>query len=367
MSDNTKIHWADTTCNPVMGCDGCPLFPTVGRIKAAVGAVMAKYGIKSGEAGIPGVNGLGKMSASEVYFRRKEIAAKVAKRFAGEAGKLANEVERAVASGFACYAGVLHLRHGKDPSKPGKKTNKGYAPSFEQVTPFTGRMADMAGMRDLAGVARPGKPWLDGLPRLVFVSDMGDALSAAVTFEYLRHEIVSVVNSSDGLRHIWLWLTKRPARMAKFAKWLDKQGLDWPRNLVPMTSVIDGRMAKGTGHLLEIPAAVRGLSVEPLLEPVKLDLAGYGWVIVGGESGPYARPFDLAWARDILRQCREAGVACFVKQMGAKPFENGAPLKLADRHGGNWEEWPDDTRVRETPETYKTLTGTMKGSNGKAA
>ena len=83
---NTPIQWTHSTINPVMGCDGCPLYPTVGRIKAAVGAVLAKHGIRSGKAGTPGVNDLGKMSASEVYHRRKEIAAKVAKRFAGEAG-----------------------------------------------------------------------------------------------------------------------------------------------------------------------------------------------------------------------------------------------------------------------------------------
>ena len=78
-------------------------------------------------------------------------------------------------------------------------------------------------------------------------------------------------------------------------------------------------------------------------------------------------PFDLAWARDILRQCREAGVACFVKQMGAKPFENGAPLKLADPHGGDWSEWAKDLRVREMPGAFQTLTGAVKGNRGKSA
>jgi hypothetical protein len=83
-------------------------------------------------------------------------------------------------------------------------------------------------------------------------------------------------------------------------------------------------------------------------------------VIVGGESGPGARPFDLAWARSIVQQCKAAGVACFVKQLGANPFvaepdrdwSVGAPdgtFGLADRKGGDPSEWPEDLRVREFP------------------
>lgn len=77
------------------------------------------------------------------------------------------------------------------------------------------------------------------------------------------------------------------------------------------------------------------------------------WVIVGGESGPQARPCDVEWIRDIVRQCREAGVPCFVKQLGARPFyEHGGYQQWAHmkhRKGGEWNEWPEDLRVREFP------------------
>jgi protein gp37 len=89
------------------------------------------------------------------------------------------------------------------------------------------------------------------------------------------------------------------------------------------------------------------------------------WVIVGGESGPGARPFDIAWARDTIQQCKDAGVACFVKQFGASPYSitdriagraglpDGSPdgfyLRLNDSKGGDPEEWPEDLRVREFP------------------
>lgn len=134
--------------------------------------------------------------------------------------------------------------------------------------------------------------------------------------------------------------------------------------------------------LLATPAAVRFVSYEPAIGPVDFsrvvqktrigvdvifdslrpNLAaawcgapsdGLDWVIVGGESGPGARPFDLAWARDVVRQCADAGVACFVKQLGAKPFADRFapfPLALDPTHGGDMREWPAYLRVREFPE-----------------
>lgn len=76
------------------------------------------------------------------------------------------------------------------------------------------------------------------------------------------------------------------------------------------------------------------------------------WIIVGGESGPGARPFDIEWARSVVEQCKEAGVACFVKQIGENPiglFANGGALHRFSRKGGDWSEWPEDLRIREFP------------------
>ncbi|MGA2631682.1 MAG: DUF5131 family protein, partial [Terriglobia bacterium] len=80
-----------------------------------------------------------------------------------------------------------------------------------------------------------------------------------------------------------------------------------------------------------------------------LSLNGIRWAIVGGESGARARPFDIAWARSILRQCREQQVACFVKQLGRRPVSDQSPLKLRSCKGGEWAEWPTDLRVRQYP------------------
>jgi protein gp37 len=122
--------------------------------------------------------------------------------------------------------------------------------------------------------------------------------------------------------------------------------------------------------LLDTLATVRWISAEPLLSDVDLSAhldysPSLNWVVVGGESGPDARVFDIGWARSIISQCKMAGVACFVKQLGARPHkwlrdhpkglpacETFLPLCLKDRKGGNPEEWPAELRVREYPDTH---------------
>lgn len=120
-------------------------------------------------------------------------------------------------------------------------------------------------------------------------------------------------------------------------------------------------------ELLRIPAKVRFLSLEPLLGPIQLgvhqgyecNLYDYGcgetrvdWVIVGGESGPGARPCNVEWIRDIVRQCKAAGVKCFVKQLGSNPVMEPGPTTWPCEHpkGGDPAEWPEDMRVREMPQ-----------------
>lgn len=101
----------------------------------------------------------------------------------------------------------------------------------------------MARLPDLLGQSNSKTPWKDRLSRLVFVSDMGDALSSKVDFEFLKDDLISAVTSKEGKRHLWLWLTKRPERMALFAEEIG--GL--PENMCAMTTL--------TGHcwILEIP------------------------------------------------------------------------------------------------------------------
>jgi protein gp37 len=386
MADITKIQWCDSTVNPVMGCGGCELFPESPRkvteaIDRAVKAVDA--GWKPGTAakiltelihkqiesikGHPGYepdHHLDKLTNTNIWHMREVFASHLAKTH-GQA--VADAALHEIGQQITCYAATIHLNKGRSILNPDRKINSGYAPTFESLKPYDGRVQKMAKKADLLGTTDPFAPWKDGLPRMVFVSDMGDALTehSPAHLDWLKKEVMDPIRSEDGRRHLWLWLTKRPQIMAKFAKRIG----GFPENVCAMTTLTGadrqslGRLEK----LKEVDAHMRGLSVEPLWEripPELLDLSGIDWLIVGGESGnPDARPFDLAWARELRDHCQEQGVAFFCKQLGRNPVENGVLYNFSNKHGGDWDEWPEDLRVREFPQafyTYRPIPKTLK-------
>jgi protein gp37 len=213
--------------------------------------------------------------------------------------------------GGPCYAGNHHE------TRLARALPALYAPTFTEVRLAPGRMAPAAGCSDLTGASRPDRPWLDGMPRMIFVSDMSDALSKDVPFEYLYGEVVLNVMGGRGRRHLWLWLTKLPRRMAEFARWLADREIDWPENLWAGTSITSEKVVKRVGFLREVPAKVRFLSVEPMWSPIDLSgrLDGISWLICGGESkqkGHACHRFDLSWARSLRDQCRAARVPYFL-------------------------------------------------------
>ncbi|MES2569482.1 MAG: DUF5131 family protein, partial [Verrucomicrobiota bacterium] len=220
-----------------------------------------------------------------------------------------------------CYAGrTQEARLSK--TMPAK-----YGASFFEVRLIPGRMADAADWGDLIGADRPEKPWMNGRPRHIFVSDMSDALSKDVPFEYLRAELIGAVKSKAGLRHVWLWLSKRPKRMAEFSEWLwDEHGEAWPDNLMAMTSVTSQQSARvRIDQLLQVKAKWRGLSCEPLtdlldlkqwLMPADLPFPKIDWVIAGGASGSQAKPMHPDVPRRLRDDCVAAGVPFFFKQFG---------------------------------------------------
>lgn len=228
-----------------------------------------------------------------------------------------------------------------------------------------------------AEAAASGEPWR------VFCASMADVFEDRPDLVAERDRLFAMIDRTPALT--WLLLTKRPEKIQPLWPFgfYDEQ-FGWA-NLWLGTTVENQEAAdRRIPELLAVPAALRFLSVEPLLGPVDLglnlrgmlstadDLNGprIGWVIVGGESGPGARPCDLAWIRDVVRQCREAGVPVFVKQLGANPcgrFSDRAPIAppdveriplvtvkvrgklLHDPKGGDPLEWPSDLRVRELP------------------
>ncbi len=253
-------------------------------------------------------------------------------------------------------------------------------------------------------------------PRRVFVASMGDLFHPDVPDDFIVKTFAVMAASPQ---HKYQVLTKRPSRQREFIEWLGKsikpleaaaremghsftfQGiplLNWPLNNVWLgVSVEDQPSAdERIPLLLDTPAAIRFVSYEPVLEAVdfspwlplcwdetcrgRLKYRGpdwvcrrcemtdqnvcgnsLDWIIAGGESGPGARPFDLAWARDVIAQCWAAGVPVFVKQMGSNPFDpladtgalvnNREPARPKFHgKGDDMAEWPNDLRVREMPE-----------------
>lgn len=241
-------------------------------------------------------------------------------------------------------------------------------------------------------------------PRRIFVNSMSDLFHEALSDEQII-KVFDVMRRCP--QHTFQVLTKRAERMKDFCErlrfngdygagrmWLAKDaesaeggyrlmgghgatGMPWVWMGV---SVEDQETAdERIRLLLETPASKHWVSAEPLLGPLHLcGLGGccgylrYGldWVVIGGESGPGSRPFDLQWARDIIGQLREADneVAVFVKQLGANPVfswtENASavglklgpntdgqiyPVRLEDKKGGKITEWPKDLQVREFP------------------
>jgi protein gp37 len=192
-----------------------------------------------------------------------------------------------------------------------------------------------------------------------FVNSMSDLFHENVPFDFICR-VFKVMQACP--QHVFQVLTKRPSRMVEFLEThpdLSATCVNLP-NVWLGVSVEDQQTAiERIPLLLRTKAAVRWVSAEPLLEEIDLSnfLSSFGkidWLVVGGESGTQARPFNLAWARMLITQCRAASVPVFIKQIGACPYDHidgkvWAPDKLRSRKGGDPSEWPEDIRVREMP------------------
>jgi len=217
-------------------------------------------------------------------------------------------------------------------------------------------------------------------PRRIFVNSMSDLFHHAVPDQFIN-DVFQIMEMCE--KHTFQLLTKRPGRMLGFLRSVFPDPPVAPNIWLGVSVENQATADERIPILMKTPAAVRFLSVEPLLEAVDItnkgikngyslptarDRNGFGiewtdpgdayigvdWVIVGGESGPHARPCNVEWIRSIVRQCEASRVPVFVKQLGANPdfrvheLDWGAS-PLFDRHGGDPAEWPEDLRVREFP------------------
>jgi protein gp37 len=338
-----------------------------------------------------------------------------------------------------CYAAALAARN--LPGMRSPTTGKPFAVRRGAGPRWTGAVELIPSLLDWP-LRWKGSPAAkaEGRPSRVFVNSMSDLFHEELPFEAIA-SVFGVMAAAP--RHIFQMLTKRPERAVEFFAWVKAQiddrsgpwseaavctdealdalpvdrlaqaaaiaraeGTPWPLPNVWLGTSVENQATADARIplLLQCSAAVRFVSYEPALEPVEFGLLGtrpaawgygYGpvadllhWIIVGGESGPGARPFDVAWARSTVEQCRVAGAACFVKQLGGNVRDRndvgffgeavggawpdwpdgdvsriehnpngfreeyqGAPvrIRLCDRKGGDWSEWPADLRLREFP------------------
>lgn len=239
-----------------------------------------------------------------------------------------------------CYAAALNKRWGKDNWGAGKPRRRTSQANWQKPLKWN-REAVAAGKR-----------------RRVFCASMADVFDNEVAPEW-RADLWRLIRSTPGLD--WLVLTKRVGNVEKMlpADW----GGGYPNVWLLITVVNQAEAERDIPKLLEIPAAVRGLSIEPQIESIDLTnlhppsqpearldalsgLAGFkmpvaavpclDWVICGAESGPHARPFNEDWARTLRDQCQEAGAAFFYKQI----IVGRLKIETPELDGRVWAEFP---------------------------
>ena len=174
-------------------------------------------------------------------------------------------------------------------------------------------------------------------PQRIFVNSMSDLFHNSVPFDYIRRVFETM---SRAHWHQFQVLTKRSGRLLALS---DK--LDWPHNVWMGVSVESAHYKARIDHLRKTAARLKFLSLEPLLGPLgALDLAGIDWVIVGGESGPGARPMDPEWVMGVRGQCERADVPFFFKQWG------GVQKKRKGRklNGRTYDEMPAPLQAERT-------------------
>jgi protein gp37 len=166
-------------------------------------------------------------------------------------------------------------------------------------------------------------------PQRVFVNSMSDMFHADVPTRFVER-VFDVMRRAHW--HQFQILTKRSDRLRELSP-----AIDWPSNVWMGVSVERQDYVSRIDDLRATGAAVKFLSLEPLLGPLReLDLRSIDWAIVGGESGPGARPMEESWVLEIKAQCREAGVPFFFKQWGG--FNKKKTGRLLE--GRTWDEWP---------------------------
>lgn len=177
-------------------------------------------------------------------------------------------------------------------------------------------------------------------PQLIFVNSMSDLFHKDVPVWFIQR-VFSVMRQAHW--HQFQILTKRSKRLAELSS-----DIDWPENVWMGVSVENAAYKYRIADLKEAKASIRFLSIEPLVDSVGvLDLTGIDWVIVGGESGPRARPLCESWVVEIQKQCSKSQVPFFFKQWGGRNKKKAGRLL----QGRTWDELPESGLLTQVAAT----------------
>ncbi len=239
-----------------------------------------------------------------------------------------------------CYAETLDKRWGNDRWGPGSKRQR------------TGNANWQKPMKWNEKAAQEGKRYK------VFCASLADVFEDNDQVIDWRLDLFDLIKQTPMLD--WLILTKRP----EIARHFFRLRSDLVLNNVWLGTSIENQATANERirALCTTPAEVHFISYEPAIGWLDFELTVYNplcrvsifaphvdWVIVGGESGPSARPFYLEWAELVIEQCQKYHKAAFVKQLGSNAWYQGQPYKTQDFKGGNWDEWPEHLRIRDFP------------------
>ena len=176
-------------------------------------------------------------------------------------------------------------------------------------------------------------------PRVIFVNSMSDLFHKDIPTEFIDR-VFETMETAD--RHVFQVLTKRSSLMRDYLRRRYGSELT-PRHIWCGVSVEDDKASARVQHLRDAPVSTRFLSIEPLLGPIgDVDIEGIAWVIVGGESGPRARPMKAEWAQEVRNLCDRNGVPFFFKQWGGRTPKSGGRVLDGVEHNSMpayLEEW----------------------------
>ena len=263
---------------------------------------------------------------------------------------------------YARYEYDRFLKLGREHVAPPKVLQMSHGPQIEEAAKYAELIHEGACMTELGGIIREERPWLTESARIIRLPEFGQKLKGQILCEIFQAGIIDVVTSPLAKRHVFVWPTDSPGGVGKLWQWMLKRKLEWPNNLISLTTErnyradfrawLSGQECDRSTGRMKIPlpywapftAVVGGQQMEELLmRPHRIS-----WCIVED----WTAGVDFTWIEALHERCGKSGTALFVNGLGRSPVFEGKPLVFKDGSGADWNEWPAPLRIRETPARF---------------